>query len=101
MPEGMAMGCRVEGVSILPLEEAIARLESGEAAGDMQVDLGDGRIAQADGPNGEPGLLQRLRGHRLLLAMSEDIAVLPGPTDDIMIVSNDVRELLDAVKKAR
>ena len=95
------MGCPIEETAIVSLEEAIARLESGEASDGIRVDLGNGRVAQADGPNGKPGLLQRLRGHRLLLAMSEDIAALPGPADDDIVIFEDVGELLDAVKNAR
>ncbi|NBC20312.1 MAG: hypothetical protein GVY06_04600 [Alphaproteobacteria bacterium] len=101
MPEGNAMECPVKHNEAIALDEAIERLEAGHPAGEMTVDLGHGRFARADGPHGDKGLLQRLRGHRLLMAMAEDVAGLPGPGDDAASMSDEVSELLDAVKKAR
>ena len=43
----------------LGLDEAIRLLEAGQGQ-DICVDLGDGRLARADGPRGSEGLLQRL-----------------------------------------
>ena len=101
MPEGSAMGCRVEDLQAVSLSEAISRLEAGKPSNGMKVDLGDGRYAEAGGPFGDKGLLQRLRGHRLLVAMVEDVAGVPGPAEDAVAISDEVLELLDAVKKAR
>lgn len=81
----------------LCLDEAIARLEAGAGAG-IVVDLGGGRSARADGHRGSDGLLQRLRGHRMLMALASGAADLsrfetsPGE----LRIDPDVQEILDA-----
>ena len=82
------------------LEEAIGKLEAGTGAG-LAVDLGGGRIARADSPRGEEGLLQRLRGHRMLLALASgtaDLSRLKTMPGDVQ-VAPAVREILDAAAR--
>ncbi len=82
------------------LEEAIGRLEAGKGEG-LAVDLGGGRIARADSPRGDEGLLQRLRGHRMLLALasgSADLSRLKTMPGDLQ-VAPAVREILDAAAR--
>lgn len=85
----------------LGLEDAITLIERGLANAGLEVDLGEGRIARADGPRGVAGLLQRLKGHRTLSALAEggsDLAALglgaPPP------VSPAIKSMLDAVRRA-
>ncbi len=95
------MGCLIEDMQVVSLEQAISCLEAGEPCDGIRVDLGGGRFAEADGPLGRKGLLQRLRGHRLLMAMVQDVAGLQVNAEEVSIVSEEVQELLDAVKMAR
>lgn len=85
----------------LTIFDAIERLEAGAWRDDLCVDLGDGFLLRADGPLGPAGLLQRLKGHALLLSTTEgdgeSIEALLEPPK----VRGDVKALLDAVKKAR
>jgi len=82
------------------LEEAIRKLEAGSGEG-LAVDLGNGRIARADSPRGNEGLLQRLRGHRMLMALASGGADLSrlkaGPCE--VQVAPAVREILDAAAR--
>ena len=55
---------------ILELDEAIASIEADACPDGVQVDLGGGLIARADGPMGLGGLLQRLRAHKVLMALA-------------------------------
>ena len=102
MPDGMAMRAkekttRAERVS---LDEAIARLEAG-FDGDLFVDLGDGRVAKNDGHRGSEGLLQRLRGHRMMMALASGTADLSRFTkhDHGLLIAPQVQEILDAAKQ--
>ncbi len=82
------------------LEEAIGKLEAGAGAG-LAVDLGGGRIARADSPRGDEGLLQRLRGHKMLLALASghaDLSRLKAQSGDLQ-VAPAVREILDAAAR--
>lgn len=56
------------------LSEGISRLERGCPCPNIAIDLGNGDIARADGPLGQAGLIQRLLGHRLLVALAGDPA---------------------------
>lgn len=81
------------------IETAIAMLEAGEADENLLVDLGESNLARADGRHGLKGLLQRLRGHRTLLALSrsdagEAILAMRSGTPD---VHPDVVAILDAL----
>lgn len=103
MPDGHSMPRHIDHTqAAMDLEAAIALLEAGKAPADLVVDLGDGRTAMADGPLGVQGLLQRLRGHRLLVALSADNTDLPiSSSEEVPSVSEPVRELLDVVRKSR
>lgn len=83
------------------LAEGIARLERGGPRPGLQVEVGFGAVATADGALGQSGLTQRLLGHRLLLALAADPAheglELPERALDI---SPKTKELLDLVKAA-
>ena len=81
----------------LGLEEAIRLLEAGEGQ-DICVDLGDGRLARADGPRGPEGLLQRLRGHKMMLALASGSADLSrfSATPHSLTIAPGVQEILDA-----
>ncbi len=86
--------------SIVSLEEAISLIESGEASETIVVDIGLDRLVRADGAQGLQGLLQRLRGHRMVLALSSGEA-----TSSVVAMRSgrpelhpDVAEILDALK---
>lgn len=86
--------------AVIGLDEAISRLEAGAGEG-CCVDLGGGRIARADSPRGQEGLLQRLRGHKMLLAIASgnvDISRLKALPGEIT-VAPAVREILDAATR--
>lgn len=100
MPDACCSATSRTPFAPLALEAAISLLEAGTARDDIAVDLGEGRVARADGALQQRGLLQRLRGHRLLLAMLEDVSGVPGPGDDGDMICPQVRELLDAVREA-
>ncbi|KCZ90766.1 hypothetical protein [Hyphomonas johnsonii] len=98
MADGSVMRARSDpGPVRLTLDEAISRLEAGKGEG-VVVDLGEGRTAVADGHRGDDGLLQRLRGHRMLVALASGAADLsqfstsPGTVN----VAPLVQEILDA-----
>lgn len=81
------------------LSAGISRLERGGPCPGLAVDLGDGDIARADGPLGEAGLIQRLLGHRLLVALAGDPPLggveLPDRQVDMTPLT---RELLDLAR---
>ena len=82
------------------IDEAIRRLEAGQGEG-LRVDLGGGRFATADTPRGTDGLLQRLRGHKLLTAFADgaaDLSRLKPPSTEVS-VAPAVREILDAATR--
>ena len=81
----------------LGLDEAIRLLEAGEGQ-DITVDLGDGRIARADGTRGAEGLLQRLRGHKMMIALASGAADLSrfSAAPRSLTVAPAVQEILDA-----
>lgn len=98
MPDGSAMRANaLTNGKALTLEEGITRLEAGEGEG-LVVDLGAGRLAAADGHRGPEGLLQRLRGHRMMLALASGTADLSRfvPSNDKLVISPLVQEILDA-----
>lgn len=72
-------------------------LEAGKGE-NLVVDLGNGRMASADGHRGTDGLLQRLRGHRMMLSLASggaDLSRFEG-TGDTLVVAPLVQEILDA-----
>lgn len=85
---------------IVSLDDGIALIEAGSAAETICVDIGHSKVLRADGVKGLQGLLQRLRGHRMILALSSgEIAssVVPmrsGKPD----MHPEVAEILDALK---
>lgn len=87
-------------VPAVGLDEAIRLLEAGKGDG-LRVDLGGGRFASADTPRGADGLLQRLRGHKMLTALSQDggeLSRLKPPATEVT-VAPAVREILDAATR--
>jgi len=89
-----------QAIKLLSIDEAIRALEAGDADG-VTVDLGGGRIARADTPRGADGLLQRLRGHKMLLlqaASGPDVSCLRRLSADVQ-VAPAVREILDAATR--
>lgn len=87
-------------VPAVGLDEAIRLLEAGKGEG-LRVDLGGGRFALADTPRGTDGLLQRLRGHKMLTALSQDgsdLSRLKPPATEVT-VAPAVREILDAATR--
>jgi len=98
MADGSLMRARSQsGDTRLGLDEAITRLEAGQGDG-VVVDLGDGRTATADGHRGNDGLLQRLRGHRMMVALASGAADLSqfSASAGAVKVSPLVQEILDA-----
>ncbi len=100
MPDGGLMRAHA-GTDRKPLsiEEGIVRLEAGQGEG-IIVDLGDGRLAAADGPRGTEGLLQRLRGHKMILALASGSADLSrfSSASRQMVIAPLVQEILDATR---
>lgn len=82
----------------LDLDAAIALLEAGKGAG-LAVDLGNGRLARANGVRGDEGLLQRLRGHRLILALASGEADLSRFSEAVrpLVIAPEVQDILDAI----
>lgn len=100
MPDGHAHGeDEFDVIDPAALDEAIRRLEAGEPVPDVGIDLGGGCIAQPDGPLGRDGLIQRLKGHRQLVQLARNRTVLAASAQPVT-VSDDVRSLLDAVRRA-
>lgn len=86
--------------ALISLEDAIRHLEAGAGDG-IAVDLGGGRIARADSPRGSEGLLQRLRGHRMLVALASggvDLSRLKTLSGELQ-VAPAVQEILDAAMR--
>lgn len=82
------------------VDEAIRLIEAGRGEG-LRVELGGGRFACADTPRGTDGLLQRLRGHKMLTALSQDggeLSRLKPPATEVT-VAPAVREILDAAMR--
>lgn len=101
MADGSQMRARLpEQTGMMSLEDAIRALEAGSGDG-VSVDLGQGRIAAADSPRGREGLLQRLRGHRMLIALASGQADLSRlrPLPEAVQVAPAVREILDAATR--
>ena len=83
------------------LADGLSALERGGPRPGLCVDLGHGAIAKADGALGQAGLIQRLMGHRLLVALAGDPAQeglkLPNRSLDI---TEHTKELLDLARSA-
>lgn len=98
MPDGSLMRAHpLPETSPISLDEAIKRLEAGQGNG-LIVDLGNGRVASADGHRGDEGLLQRLRGHRMMLALAAgtvDLSRFETAPDQVSVAPL-VQEILDA-----
>ena len=101
MADGSPMPSRaLRQEALTSLEEAIRRLEQGGPDG-VAVDLGDGRVARADSPRGNEGLLQRLRGHRMLMLLAvngADLSRMKSLPADVQ-VAPAVRDILDAASR--
>ena len=82
------------------LDEGISLIEAGDASENLCVDIGHEMVIRADGSQGLQGLLQRLRGHRMILALSSGetapsvVAMRSGKPE----LHPDVAEILDALK---
>ena len=81
---------------ILSLDEAISLLESGKVSDELQVDFGDGTTSKVETG---PGLLQRLKGHRMLLAVAGGAADLTATRsiESAVFVDPEAAALLDAL----
>ena len=80
----------------LNLDDAIALLEAGKASDEMLVNFGDGKEKTV---TIGAGLLQRLKGHRMLLAIADgaaDIGVARNQ-DRTIFVDPATVELLEAI----
>lgn len=82
----------------LSLDDAIALLEAGKASGSIKVDFGDGTIKTITSGS---GLLQRLKGHRMLLALSDGATKLSAPrgSNENIWIDPDADEILSALPK--
>lgn len=84
-----------EGEAI-SLDEAISLLEAGKTSGDILIDFGDGveKVVVAG-----HGLLQRLKGHRMLLALAEGAADLTAARslERKVYIDPDAEALLEAL----
>lgn len=82
------------------LDDGIAMIEAGDAPETLCVDIGHDTVIRADGIHGLQGLLQRLRGHRMILALSSGetapsvVPMRSGKPD----MHPDVAAILDALK---
>lgn len=101
MADGSPLHAKPPGApTVVTVDEAISRLEAGAGAG-LVVDLGGGRLARADGHRGQEGLLQRLRGHRMLLALASgaaDLTRFQGAPGELRIAP-EVQDILDAATR--
>ena len=85
---------------IVTLDDGIAMIEAGNAPENLCVDIGHSKPLRADGVKGLQGLLQRLRGHRMILALSSGelaptvVPMRSGKPD----MHPDVAAILDALK---
>ena len=82
------------------VDDAIRLIEAGRGEG-LRVELGGGRFACADTPRGTDGLLQRLRGHKMLTALSQDggdLSRMKPPATEVT-VAPAVQEILDAAMR--
>jgi hypothetical protein len=70
MADGASFAIKTPIDGPVDLDTAIKLIETLQADSDIRVDLGDGMIARADGAQGLQGLLQRLRGHRVIMAIA-------------------------------
>ncbi len=79
---------------------AIELIEAGKADEALVVDLGDGVLARANGRLGLQGLLQRLRGYRLVqtLANADAPEEIVSLRSDAPEMHPDVAIILDALK---
>ncbi len=101
MPDSVRSWTMSDDQKPLEVEEAIGLIQSGDATENICVNLGGGVLARANGHLGLQGLLQRLRGHKLIEAMatakSGDQVVTMRP--DLPDMHPQVAEILDALKK--
>jgi hypothetical protein len=85
---------------IVSLDEAIEMIEADKAPDTICVDIGHKTLVRANGPKGLQGMLQRLRGHRMILSLSsgelaQSVVPLRSGKPDM---HPDVAEILDALK---
>ena len=82
----------------LSLADALTKLEDGGAFVGMAVELGQGRHVALDNLADAPGFQQRLRAHRMLLAVASGQVSLPlRPSSGPPEMCPRAKELLDAV----
>jgi len=88
-----------EQSDIFTLDAAISAVEAGQVTGPLQVDFGTGLSTKVS-PG--PGLLQRLKGHRMLTAIASGSADLSAPRSakQPVWVDDQVSEMLGAVPKS-
>jgi len=89
-----------ESPPIMSLDDAISLIETGDASDNICVNIGGDKLVRADGVKGLQGLLQRLRGHRMILALSlREIAPTVVPMrSGKPEMHPDVAAILDALK---
>jgi len=89
-----------ESPPIVSLDDGIAMIEAGDAPENICVNIGGDKLVRADGVKGLQGLLQRLRGHRMILALSSgEIAPTVVPMrSGKPEMHPDVAAILDALK---
>lgn len=84
----------------LSLSDALTSLEDGSAFVGMTVDLGQDRTVSLDNLADAPGFTQRLRGHRMLMAVATGQVSLPvRPQQGLPDVCPRAKALLDAVAR--
>ena len=89
-----------ESLLTVSIDDGIAMIEAGDAPETICVDIGHDKLIRADGVHGLQGLLQRLRGHRTILALSS------GESSDTVVpmrsgkpdMHPDVAAIVDALK---
>lgn len=86
----------------VPLDEGIARLESGKADASIRIDFGAGIVGEVTDDSGLDGLLQRARGVRLIqmIARGEDIESAAHLRSSKPVVHPLVKEILDALRQS-
>ena len=85
-------------VRSLTVAEALGQLEDGSAYPGMQVELGRGRTVTLDDLSDATGLQQRLRAHRMLVAVASGQVAFPARAGAVQPeLCPKAKELLDAV----
>lgn len=88
--------------TLMTIDNAIAAIQNGEADSSIQVDLGGGRVARVNSDRGLDGLLQRLKGHKTMMALMESASDISHLIDSSPLhATEEVLEILDAATAKR